>query len=383
MIDLILFFILGLLIGMLSGLIPGLHPNLISAIAVLQDIEYEKKAALIVSVYAGHIVFSYIPSIFFGIPDERTAVSVLPGHRMVRSGEGALALKIMVVSALVATIAGFALIPFALQFYPFAYSLAKNYIAHILLIASVIFVLKTKNPFYSVLIFLASGFFGAYALRLEMQDAFLPLFSGFFAMGAILNYRKEKIPAQKDMPVDFGILKFAILGALLGGLANLIPAISSPAQVAALASVFIAFETGNYLATVAAINVGQFVFALASSASIEKARHGVIVNLGEIIDIGGNMQMLLFYFLLGIAVSGLIVYFLRKKISKIANFDFSKFNKLLAAYLLLVVFLINGISGVAVFAVASLIGYVTIRMGVERTIMMGGIIVPTIILLMR
>ncbi len=258
----------------------------------------------------------------------------------------------------------------------------KDYIAHILTIASALFVLKTKNPFYSVLVFLGSGIFGAYALGTGMQDAFLPLFSGFFAMGAILHYKKSKIPRQKEMPVGLGVLKYAFLGILLGGLANLIPAISSAAHVAALASLFIAFETENYLATVAAVNVGQFLFALASSASIGKARHGVIVNLGEIVDIGRNMDMLLFYFLAGIAVSGLAVYLLRKKISLLANVDFSHFNRLLAAYLAIVVFLINGPQGLAVFVIASLIGYITIKLNVERTIMMGGIIVPTILLLM-
>lgn len=381
MLDLLLFFILGLFIGALSGCVPGLHPNLISAVAVLQDIEYEKKAILIVSIYAGHLIFSYIPSIFFGIPDERTAVSVLPGQRMVQQGNGMLALKTMVVAALVSSVAAVLLIPFAMEFYPIAYSVVKPYIAHILILASAIFVFKTKNPIYSGMVFLAAGVFGAHALRMEMSDPFLPLFSGFFAMGAILHYRKSEVPKQKNRKIGFGILKFALIGVLFGGLANLIPAISSAAQVAALASLFIAFETEAYLAAIAAINVGQFVFAFASSASIGKARHGVMVNLNEIINIEGNMQMLLFYFLLGIAIAGLAVFLLRKKISMLANVEFSLFNKMLAAYLLLVVFLLDGFAGVMVFAIASLIGYFTIKLDVERTMMMGGIILPTMLLL--
>ncbi len=381
MIELLLFFLIGLLIGAISGLVPGLHPNLISAMLVLQDLGYEKKAALIVSMYAGHIVFSCVPAIFFGIPDEQTAVSVLPGQRMVREGNGMLALKTSVVAALAAAVGAVFLIPLAFTFYQPAYALVKPYLLPILLLASAIFVLRTKNPPYSLLIFLAAGFFGARALNLDLQDAFLPLFSGFFAMGAILNYRKSGIPAQKDGKMGYGVLKFALLGMLLGGLANLVPAMSSPAQVAALASVFIAMETENYLAAVAAINVGQFVFALASSASIEKARHGVIVNLGSVLDIGQNMGTLLLYFIIGIGIAGLAVYLLRKKVALLAGLDFSQFNKILAAYLLLVVFLIDGPWGVAVFATASLIGFITIRLNVERTMMMGGIIVPTLMLL--
>ncbi len=380
--ELILFFLIGLILGALSGLVPGLHPNLISAIAVLQNMEYEKKAALIVSMYSAHIVFSYIPSIFFGVPDEQSAVSVLPGQRMVREGKGIVALKTTVVSVLIASIAALILIPAALRFYPLAYGFVGPHIAPILIIASAIFVFRTKNPLYALLIFLGAGFFGAYALKLDVHDAFLPLFSGFFAMGTILNYRKSRIPAQKEGNVEAGVWKYALFGALLGGLANLIPAISSPAQVAALASLFVAFESGNYLATVAAIGAGQFVFAFASSAAIDKARHGVIVNLGQVLDIGANMQALLLYFMFGIGIAAIAVFLLRKRISTLAGLDFSNFNKLLAAYLALVVFLIDGPMGLAVFAGASLIGYLTIRMGVERTMLMGGLIVPTIMLLL-
>ncbi len=383
MFDLILFFVLGVCIGALSGLIPGIHPNMISAIMILQDIGYEKKAVLLVSIYAGHTVFSYIPSIFFGIPDERTTVSVLPGQRMVREGEGILALKTMVVSALVASVVAVFLIPFAMWFYPFAYSSIRPWLAHLLILASALLVLRTINPLRSALIFLLAGVLGIFALNVDMPDVFLPLFSGFFAMGAILHYRKSDILKQREMNPDFEILKYALLGTLLGGLANLIPAISSAGQVAALVSIFIAFESKNYLATIAAINVGQFIFAFASSASIEKARHGVIVNLGQVLDIGANMQALLLYFLLGIGISGLMVYFFRKKISLLAKIDFSEFNKVLAAYLLLIVFLLNDFAGVVVFVIASLIGYITIRLNVERTIMMAAIIVPTFALLIR
>ena len=381
MLEYALFFVIGLFIGALSGIVPGLHPNLISAITVVQDIGYEKKAVLLVSLYSGHIIFSAIPSVFFGIPDERTVTSVLPGQRMAKHGEGMLAVKTIAVSALVASLGAFLLMGPAIEFYPVAYGAVRAYLLPILALASLILVLKTKNPLYAALIFLAAGFLGAYALRTTMQDAFLPLFSGMFAMGAIMNYMKQPMPPQKDGKLDSGIVKYALLGMLLGGLANLIPAVSSPAQIAAFASLFIAFESGNYLATVAAVNVGQFLFALASSVSIEKARHGVIVNLGEVIDIGSNMQMLLFYFLLGIGISAAVLFLMRKRIAMLANIDFSVFNKLLALYLVIVVLLLDGIPGLLVFAAASLIGFFTLRLGVERTVMMGAIIVPTLMLL--
>ncbi|MDD5337417.1 MAG: tripartite tricarboxylate transporter permease [Candidatus ainarchaeum sp.] len=381
MLEMALFFFVGLAAGIASGLFPGLHPNLISSIALVQNIEYEKKAVLIVSVYAGHIIFSAVPAVFFGIPDESTIVSVLPGNRMALDGNGIAAIKTMAVSTLFASVLALLFMPFALWFYPQAYGAASPYLIYILVLASLLLVARTKKPLLSAAVFLAAGLLGFYALRMEMQDGFLPLFSGFFAMGAILNYRKQKMPRQKDGNLDLGILKYSALGMALGGLANLIPAISSPAQIAAFASIFIAFETENYLATVAAVNAGQFVFALASSASMDKARHGLVINLAQIIGIGENLNMLLFYFLLGIAIAGAALFLLRKKAGQLSGVDFSWFNWILALYLLFVVFTLDGVLGVLVFAISSALGYATVRIGVERTVMMAAIIVPTILLL--
>ncbi|MFA5077460.1 MAG: tripartite tricarboxylate transporter permease, partial [Candidatus Micrarchaeia archaeon] len=317
----------------------------------------------------------------FGIPDERTIVSVLPGNRMAMEGNGIAALKTTVVSTLFASFLAFLLVPLAIEFYPVAYALVQPYLVHILAGASLLLVIRTKNPALAAVVFLAAGLLGFYALRMEMQDGFLPLFSGFFAMGAILNYRKQRMPKQKDGNVGFGILKYSALGVALGGMANLIPAISSPAQIAAFASIFIAFETENYLATVAAVNAGQFVFALASSASIEKARHGLVVNLSQIIGIWENMDMLMFYFFLGLAIAGAALFILRKNVGRLSEVDFSWFNWILALYLLAVVFILDGVLGVLVFALSSAVGYATVRIGVERTVMMAAIIIPTILLL--
>jgi TctA family transporter len=42
---------------------------------------------------------------------------------------------------------------------------------------------------------------------------------------------------------------------------------------------------------------------------------------------------------------------------------------------------LDGFIGVVVFALASLLGYITIKLGVERTNLMGAVIIPTLLLL--
>ena len=382
MLESIAFFIFGLVVGMASGLVPGLHPNLISSVLLLQNIDYGNKAVLIISVYAGNLVFSCVPAIFFGVPDGRSMLSVLPGQRMAKEGRGIEAIKIYTVAILGAAAISTLLAPLAITAYPIAYSALRPYIFQILLLASLAMLIKAKTPVKSSLVFIASGALGIYALgEGRMSEPFLPLFSGFFAMGALLNYKKTRMIGQKDHEIGLGVLKFAALGAGLGWVANVFPAIGSPGQVAALASIFIALESRNYLATVAAVNAGQFVFSLAASAGMDKARNGVALALSQVLDVGGNMQMLLLVFLCGSAISALALFILRKKIAVLASFDFSEFNKLLVVYLAALVFALNGVPGLAVFAVSSVIGWITVREGIERTSMMGALIIPTAMLL--
>ena len=78
-----------------------------------------------------------------------------------------------------------------------------------------------------------------------------------------------------------------------------------------------------------------------------------------------------------------IIYSLRNHIGKLANIDFKRFNIILAIYLLLISTLINGFWGIVVFILASLLGWITVKLGVERTNLMGAVIIPTLLLLFK
>ncbi|MBU0586384.1 tripartite tricarboxylate transporter permease [Candidatus Micrarchaeota archaeon] len=382
MIELLLCCAIGLIIGFFSGIFPGLHPNFISSIVIVQNLEPEKKAIIIVFIYAGYVVFSSIPAVFFGIPDSKSILSVLPGQRMAKEGKGIVALKVIVGSVLVASIGAVLLIPFAFWFYPVMYGLVKRHMFEILIIAAALLIFRAKRILISLSIFLASGLLGQYSFNAGLADAFLPLFSGFFAVGAILAYEKTGLPKQKtDGKIDLGTIKYALLGIVLGGMANLLPGISSAGQIAVFASILIAFESANYLAVVSGINIGQFILAFASITSIDKARHGIVAELANIVNINERMQMLIFFFLIGIGVSALVLYQFRNRIASISKLDFLVFGKILLAYLGIVVYLLDGLVGLMVFAFASIIGYLTLKLGAERTMMMGAIIVPTLLLL--
>ena len=92
--EILLFILLGIVAGTFTGLIPGVHINLIGAFIVssmasffyLINIIY--LAVFIASMAIAHTFVDFIPSIFLGCPDTDTELSILPGHELLKKGEG-------------------------------------------------------------------------------------------------------------------------------------------------------------------------------------------------------------------------------------------------------------------------------------------------------
>ncbi len=99
--------LLGAGLGSLTGIAPGIHVNTLalvlaaSAPAALPLLERACMemgvpnegapvllVAVIVSAAVAHSFLDFLPSMFLGAPDEGTALSVLPGHRMLLQGQG-------------------------------------------------------------------------------------------------------------------------------------------------------------------------------------------------------------------------------------------------------------------------------------------------------
>ena len=83
----------GVAMGSLTGLIPGFHVNNVALILLALapvflswGIPLSAVAAIIVSTGTVHTFLNYIPSALLGAPDGDTALSLLPGHRMLLSG---------------------------------------------------------------------------------------------------------------------------------------------------------------------------------------------------------------------------------------------------------------------------------------------------------
>ena len=82
--------------GHLTGIIPGFHVNNVALILLALapgllslGIPLSAVAGIIVSTGTVHTFLNYIPSALMGAPDADQALSLLPGHRMLLSGNAA------------------------------------------------------------------------------------------------------------------------------------------------------------------------------------------------------------------------------------------------------------------------------------------------------
>ncbi|MEE8198136.1 MAG: tripartite tricarboxylate transporter permease [Thermoplasmata archaeon] len=130
----VLFALLGTAAGVATGLTPGLHVNTVAALVLAfqtpllllagalfawaspspEDLTL-LAGALVVGNVIAHTFLDFIPAIFLGAPEAETALSMLPGHRMLLRGRGLEAVHLSAWGSLTAAVLAIGLIlPFRL-----------------------------------------------------------------------------------------------------------------------------------------------------------------------------------------------------------------------------------------------------------------------------
>src|SRR2546426_12501504 len=106
-----LFALVGYAAGLVTGLAPALHVNHVAllllasrsafeglVLAVFPSAGLEELIAILSSfvmgAVVGHSFLDFVPSVYLGAPEEKTALSVLPGHRLLLAGEGHVAVRL-------------------------------------------------------------------------------------------------------------------------------------------------------------------------------------------------------------------------------------------------------------------------------------------------
>lgn len=161
------FTLIGVIAGIATGLIPGLHVNNVALASIaLQgslislamflfgwaDPTLEESLLIVSTLIIGNVVthtfLDFIPSVFLGAPEGDTALSVLPGHRMLLKGLGYEAVKLSAFGSLMSVFLALCMIiPLRLVMGSpiFAYEKLQGVIFFILLIVVMMLVLTERG----------------------------------------------------------------------------------------------------------------------------------------------------------------------------------------------------------------------------------------------
>ena len=414
MIELVIACFIGILIGTTTGMIPGIHVNTAGAILfasstfLLTFISPEFLCVLMVSMSIAHALIEFVPSMLLGVPEEDTATSILPGHRMVLQGRSKEVIRIVSVGGFGAIIVTILMLPIFAIILPLLHDVSKPFTWMILLFASVYLTYKltnTKRDFlWSLLLFVLSGILGWITFQTPISSgvSLMCTFSGLFGISTILFSLNDssKIPHQNpfyELDLDFSKYKSIFAGGITGAILGFLPGFG-PAQGTVIAQAASGAndndddDTVNFLLATSGLNVSDCLFSLIAIYIIGNPRSGIAVYMSYLISEMNLNHLAIFIFasLVAVAVSLVLALKLGDSFSRLmARVDYKKLSigVILLQILILYIF---------VFYYQAPVGYMTLALitstamgmlphyiGVGKSHLMGVLIIPAIVIYMQ
>jgi putative membrane protein len=422
--------LLGLTTGMLTGLSPGLHVNNVAAFLIAAQgawvgvlaifspqigVESETTGVLLacflVATASSHGVFNFIPSVFLGAPTEDTALATLPGHRLLRSGQGATAVALAARGALIGTFLSVVfLVPLrvlladpmnvAERFRPWT-PLFLGAVLAALLAAEWRGPNRLRRILRGGLVQALAGVLGIATLRgsvpIDPSMVLFPLFSGLFGIpGLLLGLVSPSggLPPQRLEPLR-GLsredARSALRGTLAGAAISWLPGLSGGAA-ATLASVGARKRVppSQFMVVLGAVSSSTGLLSVAVLYIIHRSRSGAAAAVRLLVgtpapwtDPGFLPASLLLLVLAAVgstAAAAPIACHLARRVAR--RWSRSNPRRLAAASLFALVGLLaftTGPVGIAVAGCATVLGFVPVRLRVHRVHLMASLLVPVLV----
>jgi len=385
----ILYIFFGILVGIVTGLMPGIHPNM-TATLFLGFLFGDPflVSVMIISSAVTNAFLDFIPSILLGAPDPETALSVLPGHKMMMKGRAYEAIRLTVIGGLVSLFMILLSLPFLIIFVGPAYEIIRPNI-HWVLIAIVGFMFfKDRKP-WSLVVFALSGTLGYIVLNGNFLGKFalLPLLTGLFGLSTITKSLEDKaqIPEQTNDLEKVGkgeIIKGGLVGSLSGILVGLLPGVGA-AQATFLSSEILRDKTERkFMIAMGGVNTVTAILSIMSLWLIGNPRSGVAVVVNELLSTLTFSDVIVFIGAITLAggVSSFLTLFLSKRfINLFRKINYRHLSFFVIVFLVAMTFMFTGFVGLFVLFLSTSIGMVCILSGIRRSYMMACLIVPTIL----
>ncbi|MGN0176611.1 MAG: tripartite tricarboxylate transporter permease [Methanobrevibacter sp.] len=414
MIELVIACFIGIFIGTTTGLIPGIHVNTAGAIMfassslLLTQVSPEFLCVLMVSMSIAHALIEFVPSMLLGVPQEGTATSILPGHRMVLEGRSKEVIRIVSVGGFGAILVTILMLPIFSIVLPFLHETLKPYTWIILLAASIYLTYNLTANFrdflWSLLLFILSGILGWILFQSPITSGvtLMCAFSGLFGISTILFSLNESstLPHQNlfyELNIDYNKFKSIFAGGITGAILGFLPGFG-PAQGTVIAQAASGTndnddnDTVNFLLATSGLNISDCLFSLIAIYIIGNPRSGIAVYMSYLISEMNMNHLLIFIFASLIAVSVSLVLSLRlgdsfSKLMEMVAYKKLSIGVILLQIVILYIFIFYYNAPIVYMTIALItsiaLGMLPHYIGVGKSHLMGILIIPAIVIYMK
>ncbi|WP_297073491.1 tripartite tricarboxylate transporter permease [Thermococcus sp.] len=368
--------LLGLLLGTLTGITPGIHVNTLAS--MLRN--FGLGSVVLFAMGLTHTFLDALPSTFLGVPDEGTALGILPSHRLVIAGRGMEVVRIAILSSFLAVLFFLPLIPMYLLLAPY-YRPEIGKITVVFLIFLLVFTERGAKRLGTFFILLLSGSLGLLILSLNLKEPFYALFTGLFGVPVIVSSLFSDVsgvePGDSELRIRHSrLILFSFLGTLFGMLASLLPAFT--ASQAALLGSFISKDERSFLTVVYSVNTSNFLFAFLNFLETGRMRNGIVAMMKPI-GVKALPGFLLVALFVGLSVLVYGEFLAGLFVDAISRVNYRVVNGAVLAFLIFLALAFDGLLGVLALIASSIVGYLAPLIGVKRTNCMGALMVPLLL----
>ncbi|HRS84929.1 MAG TPA: tripartite tricarboxylate transporter permease [Methanothrix sp.] len=405
----------GSLLGVVSGLTPGLHLNNFAAMLLAISpqllawgLSPFQVASIILAASISQTFFDAIPAVFLGAPDSETALSVLPGQRLMHEGRGVEAVRLSALGSAGSIL--FAL----LMIWPLSWAVSScydrltKYVGALLLGIALLMIRSEMGPkiegqgrlvhykykAIAVLLFLTSGLLGLFAFQHEDllssplgldAQVLLPLLSGIFgASSLMISLSGEgQVPEQRESDINLpaaALAKAVFSGSLGGSIVAWIPGVS--ASVAAL-TVRLGSSAApeEFLISLAGANTANALFSLVALYVIGRPRSGAAAAIAELmeLDIASLAGMIIIVVVVAALSFLATVWAARLAGRAVSRVNYRLLCLMVLFFLTAMAYAFTGIFGLFIFFISTVVGLIAPVAGIMRTHAMGVLMLPLIV----
>lgn len=409
MFDLILACFLGITCGAITGIVPGIHVNTAGAIVfasstfLLTVLSPEFLCVFLIAMSIAHALIEFVPSMLLGVPEEGTALSILPGHRMVLEGRSREAIRIVSLGGFGAIMVLILLLPIFAYFLPAMHSVSKPFTWIILLSVSLYMIWRLSNGkkafFWSALLFILSGILGWTSFQTPISSGLLLMciFSGLFGISTIIFSLNDSsfIPHQNkfyDLKLNKGMLKGIFAGGVAGSILGFLPGFG-PAQGGIIAQEASGGsgenDTENFLTAISGLNTSDTLFSIVSIYLIGRPRSGIAVYMNYLIETFSISHLLIFIFssLIAVSISMVICLKLGDSFSKLMQgINYKKLSLFVIILMIVILFAFAVVYEAPIpyvtliLITSTALGLLPHYLGISKSHLMGVLIIPAMII---